>query len=415
MNLSKRFAGLSLAFVAALTISVGVRADSTEQLREQVLALNLLTGSKAQDGKATLLLRDIKKSKQLVEVAAEMIEDKDGDEYPFNFNANLVLAQLARAVEMPEVGDKFYRVAIDQAGKLRSSLKLIRAYDGLIESNIGSGNYAEAAKICQEFLERDDPQLNRAKTLMMERLIQAKALDGKTEEALKLAEGMAELDEGGWYFLRLKAFALQQAGKLDDAVKAYMEVISRLRTADIDKDQKQYYTARARYALSGVFVDLKQIDKAAEQLQVLLKENPKNPTYYNDLGFIWADHDMNLEEAEKMIRKALELDEIDRKAMNLPEELDKPNAAYLDSLGWVLFRKGDYKGARKYLEEAVSQEEGRHIEIMDHLAEALIKLGEVDEAIKIWEDALTVKDVSPRDKELRQRVKEKLEKYRQID
>ena len=43
-----------------------------------------------------------------------------------------------------------------------------------------------------------------------------------------------------------------------------------------------------------------------EELQTLLKKKPNNPTYNNDLGYIWADHDMNLEESEKLIRKAIE-------------------------------------------------------------------------------------------------------------
>ena len=90
------------------------------------------------------------------------------------------------------------------------------------------------------------------------------------------------------------------------------------------------------------------MDKAADQLKALLVREPDNPTYNNDLGYIWADHDMNLAESEKLIRKAIDDDRRTRRKANpdLKPELDKDNAAYLDSLGWVLFKQKKYKEAR---------------------------------------------------------------------
>ena len=103
-----------------------------------------------------------------------------------------------------------------------------------------------------------------------------------------------------------------------------------------------------KYTLSGVYVDMKQIDKAAEHLETLMKDDPDNPTYLNDLGFIWADHDMKLDESEKLIRKAIEKDrELRKKTEDLTKDEDEDNAAYLDSLGWVLYKKKKYKEAKK--------------------------------------------------------------------
>ena len=69
-----------------------------------------------------------------------------------------------------------------------------------------------------------------------------------------------------------------------------------------------------------VYLDLNQVDKSAEQLKILLDKEPDNPTYNNDLGYIWADHDMNLEEAEKLIRKALDEDRKRRKKEKTEED-----------------------------------------------------------------------------------------------
>jgi tetratricopeptide (TPR) repeat protein len=117
---------------------------------------------------------------------------------------------------------------------------------------------------------------------------------------------------------------------------------------------------------------LKNIDKVTEHLQTLLKKEPDSPTYNNDLGYIWADHDRNLDEAEKMIRKALEEDRKQQKKKD-PDLKDadiKDNGAYLDSLGWVLFKKKKFKEAKEQLLKAVEDKEGQHTEIYDHLAEA---------------------------------------------
>jgi tetratricopeptide (TPR) repeat protein len=161
--------------------------------------------------------------------------------------------------------------------------------------------------------------------------------------------------------------------------------------------------------LSGVYVEDNKIDKAAEQLQVLLKKNPESATYCNDLGFIWADHDMNLDESEKLIRKAIELHRKNRKT---DEELDladdKDNPAYLDSLGWVLFKKKNYKEAKKYLEEAVNSKEGQNIEILDHLADVYMALGAKGDALKTWEKALKAETESKRDKERRVSIEKKV-------
>ena len=90
----------------------------------------------------------------------------------------------------------------------------------------------------------------------------------------------------------------------------------------------------------------------------MLKDKPDDPTYNNDLGYIWADHDKNLAEAEKLIRKAIEQDRKQREELKAGGELkpegDKDNPAFLDSLGWVLYKQKKYQDAKKQLLEAIN-------------------------------------------------------------
>ena len=48
-------------------------------------------------------------------------------------------------------------------------------------------------------------------------------------------------------------------------------------------------------------------DGGQSMFAAYVKKHPKNPTYKNDLGFIWCDHDMKLPESEKLIREAIDL------------------------------------------------------------------------------------------------------------
>lgn len=408
--------GMFLAAALAAVAFAPARADQSDPIREKALGLNEITGNAPLEGMLRQLAKDEAGTKTLLATAAKMAKEKP---QPFNYTAAFLLARAAHAVKDFDAAKDFYKLATEESFKLQSANKIIQVYDGLIDLFYENKKFDEAIKACREFLEIDNPDrsspINRIKPFVMERMIQALAKKGKTDEALKLAEELIEADGDGWYFVRLKAEVQREAGKLDEAAKTFEDTLERLKKMkDLEDERRDRFSRGVRYALSGVYVDLKKIDKAAEQLEALLKKDPDNPTFLNDLGFIWADHDMKIDEAEKLIRRAIEEDRKQRKKMeDLAPEDDKDNPAYLDSLGWVLYKKKDYKEAKKHLQEAVKSKEGQHIEILDHLADVHMALGEKDEAVKVWEQALKLEDLSKREKERRVKVEEKLKKAKE--
>jgi tetratricopeptide (TPR) repeat protein len=490
-----RFGPLVVA-VMALTAAVPAWADETP--RQQALRLNDVTGTAAITGKIRELLRDRPAAKKLVAEAAAMAKEQ---EQPFNYNGAFILAQLARRTRDLDNSVVFFKICADQARKLHSSKKLVEATDALIVLHTEQQKYDDVVQVCREFLDfAGGKEVQESKPFVMEQMIIALSKSGKADEALKHADALVKADEGGWYFVRLKAEVLAEDGKFSDAVGNYEEAVSRIQelknkedqpdkekqqafhnrcrlsmqrlivdfirrnkhepalkfldelmradvyfaglkgevlrdagkneesadalnaaVADLEKSNKldeklkKALVDRCRYVLSGVYTDLNQIDKAAAELQTLLKANPDNATYNNDLGYIWADHDMNLDESERLIRKALELDHADRakarEAAGLDAEaLDEANAAYLDSLGWVLFKKKQFAEAKKYLLEAAQQEDGQHVEILDHLAEVHMALGEREEAVAAWKKALEVENITKRDNARKDAVRKKLER-----
>lgn len=392
------------------------KEDKTE-VQNELLKLNDITGQKPMEGQVIALLKKKSHARTLLKAAKEMTKDVDAEEQSLNINATWILARTARGLSEYELSEHFYRINSKQALKLRSVSKLSSAFSDLIEVLYYNRKFKEAELACRQFLEiPGDEELERQKMLVLRTMIRTMAKQEKFDQAMKLVDTLikSQSEQASWLSRELKGWVLRESGKYQEAADVYEDVIARIKKDDrLKPGQQKIFISDIRYTLSGVYVDLKKIEKAASQLQELLKDEPNNATYNNDLGYIWADHGMKLDEAEKLIRKALDLDKEERLKINpsaKPEEL-KRNAAYLDSLGWVLFKKKKYKEALEPLLEAVKQEEGQHVEIFDHVGDVYKAMGNVEKAIEFWKKGIESEPAGSRDKKRIAEVKKKIEKY----
>ena len=242
------------------------------------------------------------------------------------------------------------------------------------------------------------------------RLIREKTKQDKTAQTVKLMDSLVKALPNNWSVLYLKGFAESAAGESEQAAKTWEDVLKRIEKDEglkKDKEIGNEFIKEMHLRLSNVYVDVNQIDKAADHLKDVLAEDPDDPGANNDLGYIWADHDMNLDEAEKMIRKALDEDR-KRRQKDPDQNSGADNAAYLDSLGWVLFKKKKYQEAKVPLLEAVKDKDGKHVEIYDHLGDVHMALGEKAEAVAIWKEALKLETEGKREKDIKTKVDKKL-------
>jgi len=116
-------------------------------------------------------------------------------------------------------------------------------------------------------------------------------------------------------------------------------------------------------------------EKAAELLKTAIALDPLNSAEAcNYLGYMWADRNENLDEAERLILQAI--------------HLDPANGAYMDSLGWVWLRQGKFSKALTELMRAAEAMKISDPVIFEHIGDAHEKLGRTADALHYWQKAL---------------------------
>jgi tetratricopeptide (TPR) repeat protein len=230
---------------------------------------------------------------------------------------------------------------------------------------------------------------------------------GKTEEAIAEADRAVEIanDETRLEIQLNRISVLTQAERYEHAI-ALAQALA--------KEFSQPDQVRAiRDSLHNVYAAMRDFAKAEEQLRLILQADPNDATANNNLGYLWADQGKNLEEAERFIRKALELDRQQKRIGSaVTIEGDADNAAFVDSLGWVLFRRGRLDEARTWLEKATELTRGEDDPaVWDHLGDVYFRLRKKDEARRAWQKSLVLYEAEKRRRndEHYKEVKHKLE------
>ena len=200
------------------------------------------------------------------------------------------------------------------------------------------------------------------------------------------------------------ALELDGMGKADEATRRLTEIVAARphdvealsALAELQRSAKKYVDAAATYdeAIAAVGIPQrdnwtlfyfrgicyersKQWPKAEADFKKALELNPDQPLVLNYLGYSWVDQGLNLEEAFKMLRRAVEL---------------RPNDGYIvDSLGWAHFKLGQYAEATETLEKAINLKPADPI-LNDHLGDAYWRVNRRIEAHFQWNHA---RDMGP--------------------
>ncbi|WP_445811269.1 tetratricopeptide repeat protein [Yoonia sp.] len=247
---------------------------------------------------------------------------------------------------------------------------------GLLE-DLGQYDLANAA---YTGVARDDPAFASAELGRADVLRAA----GKRDAALEVLEALARAYPDMPRVFAAKGNLLREADRPEDAKAAYTRAL-----ALYDDSAPAKWVVFYARGIANHQLDL--WPEAEADFRAALALQPANPQVLNYLGYSLVERGEKLDEALAMIERAVAA---------LPD-----NGAIVDSLGWVLFRLGQYDDAVEILERAATLAAVDPV-INDHLGDAYWAVGRSIEARFQWQRALSF---NPTEADA-QRIRDKLDR-----
>ena len=250
-----------------------------------------------------------------------------------------------------------YQKMIDMGGS-----SVARGYQGQVDAYRGAHLFNKAIEVSRKAVAAE-PDNHDLKVMLAGEL----ADQGKPDEGLALAKSLlngAKPDEqrGVWIAI----------GQIDVRLHRWKDAEDAFNTAEPLATKKEDRTYLF-FLRGGLAERQKRMDPAEHYFRQALDLDPDNAMTLNYLGYMWADKGIKLPEALKMIKKA-----VDQEPMN---------GAFLDSLGWVYFKMGEYELAEDNLRQAVNRDRTDPTVHM-HLGDLYEKTGRIRLAAAQWEMSL---------------------------
>ncbi|MFM8469759.1 MAG: tetratricopeptide repeat protein [Limisphaerales bacterium] len=191
------------------------------------------------------------------------------------------------------------------------------------------------------------------------------------EEALKVLEKARKKFKNTFLLEFYSALAHSRA-------KDYAASIKHFTAAELlaKRDEPERLTPLFFFQVGTAYERHKDFKQAENYFRQTLKLAPDFAEALNYLGYMWAERGENLTEAKEMIAKAVKQE---------PE-----NAAFLDSMAWVLFKLNQPKEALEYQLKALKHQKEPDATLHDHLGDIYLALKEPQKARDQWEQALTI-------------------------
>ena len=139
-------------------------------------------------------------------------------------------------------------------------------------------------------------------------------------------------------------------------------------------------TKAAHFLLGAAYERSGKREQAVAEFRRLLDTDPEYHAALNYLGYMFAERGEHLDEAQKLIEKAV--------------ALEPDNGAYVDSLGWVYYRLGRFEQARATLERATRLETADGT-VQEHLGDVYGAMGQRDQAGEAYRRAIALEAGDP--------------------
>lgn len=345
--------------------------------------------------------REIEPDNLQIKLDESFLQEEEGKLSEAIVNLKQVLE--ASAKKTYSQGERKYRAGmLDRLGRMYLSLE----------------QYDEAAESFHQVGVIDPETANKAEAMVVDTYRQAKNFT----KAQQMADAALKKYPNDHAILGVHAELLADTGHIDEAIAELKKALGGKDDHDIYVALAQIYERAKNYPEMSKAIDQmeklsqtkddqinvfffrgtlyerqKKFDLAEKQFREVLKIDPANSSALNYLGYMLADQNTRLEEAQQLILKAV--------------DAEPNNGAYLDSLGWVYYRQNKLKEAEEQLNRSL-QTLTKDPTIHDHLGDVYFKQGRIKDAIAQWQSSLNEWEAgSPADREPEEiaKVQKKLE------
>lgn len=214
----------------------------------------------------------------------------------------------------------------------------------------------------------------------------SKSLADLPEETIRhaiavLTSASAESDLRGT-LLFLAAFLQIRLHDFQQAYQTFQKLMPILTSQETRKNLQESGVLDDLYFYYGMVAERTgRFDEAAQHFERCIEIKPDAAEALNYLAYMWAELGTNLTKAQKYVQRALSKD---------PE-----NPAYIDTLGWIYYMRGDYSNALREIQRAYDRLP-RDPTITEHLGDVHARLDNKKEALKYWIKALKQQPDNPK-------------------
>ena len=124
--------------------------------------------------------------------------------------------------------------------------------------------------------------------------------------------------------------------------------------------------------LGLIYDSLKMWEECDKTYEHALGIDSSNATVNNNYAYSLSERGERLDLALEMAKLAI--------------EKEPDNSSFLDTIGWVYYKLGNYEEAKTYLEKALEISGERPV-MLDHLGDILFKMGKKELAVELWQKA----------------------------
>ncbi len=302
------------------------------------------------------------KDSTLMPVAKKFFETMNAD--TVSWQVKMYLGAIAVAEHQDSLAIDYFK----EASKLASwNVEVWVRLGGLYFDN---KKYDDAAKVMKEAV-KSFPEDFRVNLILGLSLAQA----NKNEESLPYLKKAVELDSTDINALSAYGYTLSQLNKNDEAVK-YLKMALRASPKDVN----------LLGTLGLIYDGQKKWELCDSVYSTALEIDSTNALVNNNYAYSLSERGIRLDEAEKMATLAI--------------DKEPKNASYLDTMGWIYYKKGDYEKAKEYITKALKFDGGKP-DVLEHMGDVEFKIGDKTKAKEYWEKALSM---NKNNKELQQKI-----------